>query len=84
MEKLQLKQAYRPVKYVYICAGRLRFFLVNDIQNPSTPLLFFPPRYKSGQIGFLVNKDAQCSETDEKIIIRYLFMRNGRFCTGDS
>jgi len=31
-----------------------------------------PPPLKSGKIGFLVQKVAQCSETDEKSIFRFL------------
>ena len=50
----------------------LGLFLVNDMQTP--------PSFKFGQIGFLVQKDAHCSEAYEKKIIFYL-MRIGRFCT---
>ena len=42
------------------------FFLVNDMQSPPPA----PP--KSGGIGVLVQKDAQCSKTYEKTIFRSL------------
>ena len=41
-------------------------FLVNDMQTS-------PPPLKSGQIVFLVQKDALCSETYEKTFFRLLF-----------
>ena len=40
---------------------------INDMQIPLQP----PPPLKSGQIGFLVQKDAQCSEIYEKTVFRY-------------
>ena len=45
-----------------------RLFLINDMYTLSAP----PPLLlKSGQIGFLVQKNAQCSETNEKTILRF-------------
>jgi len=39
------------------------------------------PPLKSGQIGFLVQKDEQCSESYKKQLSNFYFLRNGRFCT---
>ena len=44
---------------IYIC---IKLLLVNDMQTPSL---------KSGQIRFLVTKDAKCSEIYAKTIFRY-------------
>ena len=41
-----------------------------------------PPAIKSGQIRFLVQKNAQCTETNEKSIFRFLDMvdQNSQLC----
>ena len=53
----------------YFWTLRHWLLLVNDMQ---TKVAEVPSPLKNGQIRFLVQKDVQCSETDEKTIFRFL------------
>ena len=57
------------------------FFLVDDMPTTTPPP---SPYLKSSQIGFLFQKNAQCSESNENQFSDSSFLRYVRFCTNYS